>query len=83
MNQKQFIKIGQKIFNLVSVDMIEIYETEMGVNIEVGEKTHKYKFSDENEFNRFKEFVKMFSTEFKISSDPSQMVFGSAKEILV
>lgn len=82
MNQKTFIKIGQKIFNLMSIDMIEISEADFAVNIETGHKTHKYKFADEKEFNRFKEFVRLFSTEFKTVSGPLEIAFDSAKEIL-
>lgn len=64
MNNKQFLKIKNKFFNIYSIDYFEFIDNDLIFIIEIKSKTKKFKFNDQNEYNRIKSFLRIYSTEF-------------------
>ena len=64
MDNKIFIKLGNKSFNLSKVDFIELDQEKLCVEIIINFDSIKFKFDSEETFNRFASYVRLFSTEF-------------------
>lgn len=64
MESKIFIKLGNKSLNLSKVDFIELDQEKLSVFLSINFDNMKFKFKDEESFNRFVSFVRLFSTEF-------------------
>lgn len=64
MNQKTFITLGNKSFNIHMISYIDMNDEELIVTLELNFETKKFKFKSEENYNRFKSYVKLFSTEF-------------------
>lgn len=83
MNQKSYIKIGNKAFNLLAIDYIELDEKNRTVTIKINSDVEKYKFDNEKEFDRFEKYSKLFSTEFFEASPVENNNGSNKKEILI
>lgn len=69
MNQKTFIKLGNKIYNIDSLISIDFSEEEKSVLIALEKSEHKIKFGNEKEFERFKTYMRMISNEFESAEE--------------
>ena len=80
---KTYVKLGTNIFNLITIISMEFIEKDLSVIIQNPSGKMKYRFTDEKEFRRFEQYVKLFSTEFnsKLEKDKSNEV--NKKEILI
>lgn len=65
MNNKPFIKLGNKSFNVLKINYLEINDKELSVEIEIDSTKKKFKFKDQTDYNRFTSYIKLFSTEFE------------------
>jgi len=69
MNQKAFIKIEDKILNLVSLECMEFSELEKTVFIKLEQSEHKFKFEDEKEFERLRTYMRILSSQFESAKE--------------
>lgn len=83
MNQKSYIKLGNKVFNLLAIHYIEFDEKNRTVTIKVDTVENKYKFDDDKEFERFQKYSNLFSTEFFEASPVENNDSSKNKEILI
>jgi hypothetical protein len=64
MNYKPFIKLGNKSFNLQMISYINLNDDDLTVTIEINFDIKKFKFNNEENYNRFKSYIRLFSTDF-------------------
>lgn len=67
MNNKTYIKLGNKIFNIIAISMIEFFDDELGASMKTEGSEFKIKFGSAQEMERFKTYFRMMSTEFDSS----------------
>lgn len=66
MNTKAYIKFGDIALNLRTINSISISRKEMKVTIEMGSKSHVFKFKDDKDMERFSKYLNLFSNEFDV-----------------
>ena len=69
MNQKTFIKLGSRTFNVASMVSIDFSEEDKTVFIVLEKSEHKIRFSDEKEFERLKTYMRMISNQFESAEE--------------
>jgi hypothetical protein len=82
MNLKPFVKLGNKSFNIHSITYMDMNDDELIVTIETSFETKKFKFKSEENFNRFKSYVKLFSTEFNTDVEMIENIDDNKKPLL-
>jgi len=66
MNYKPFIKLGNKSFNLQMISYLNLNDEDRTVtlNINLEKSYHKHKFDTDETYQRFKSYIRLFSTDF-------------------
>ena len=82
MNQKTFITLGNKSFNIHMISYMDLNDEELTVTIELNFETKKFKFKNEENYNRFKSYVKLFSTEFNTDVELIEQNNNTTKPLL-
>ena len=57
-------------------------DEELIVTIEISFETKKFKFNNEESYNRFKSYVKLFSTEFNTDVEMIENIDDNKKPLL-
>lgn len=82
MNLKPFIKLGNKSFNIGMISYMDMNDDDLTVTIEISYEVKKFKFQNEETYNRFKLYVKLFSTEFNTEVELIEPINDSKKPLL-
>lgn len=82
MNLKPFIKLGNKSFNIGMISYMNMDDDELTVTLEISYEVKKFKFQNEEAYNRFKSYVKLFSTEFNTDVELIEQTNDSKKPLL-
>jgi hypothetical protein len=82
MNLKPFIKLGNKSFNIGMISYMNMDDDELTVTLEISYEVKKFKFQNEESYNRFKSYVKLFSTEFNTDVELIEQTSDSKKPLL-
>ena len=69
MDHKTFIKLGSKTLNIASMVSIDFSEDDKTVFIVFEKSEHKFKFTDEKEFERLKTYMRMISNQFESAEE--------------
>jgi hypothetical protein len=64
MNNKPFIKLGNKSFNIQMINCFSLNDDDCTVVIDINFEIKKFRFKSEEQYNRFKSYLRLFSTEF-------------------
>lgn len=64
MNNKPFIKLGNKSFNIQMINSFSLNDDDCTVVIDINFETIKFRFKSDEQYNRFKSYLRLFSTEF-------------------
>lgn len=68
-NTKNFIKLGNKCINLLSVDYLTYDDYELTLKIFINYDELNFKFNSQEEFHRLKSYIKLFSTELECDAE--------------
>lgn len=82
MESKIFIKLGNKSFNLSKIDFIELDQEKLSVYLIINFDSMKFKFKEEESYNRFASFIKLFSTEFDCEIEKLSEETENKKDLL-
>ena len=65
MNNKPFIKLGNKSFNIHMISSMTLEDDDYTVILDINFELIKFKFKTEDQYNRFKSYIRLFSTVFE------------------
>jgi len=65
MNNKPFIKLGNKSFNIHMISSMTLEDDDYTVILDINFELIKFKFKTEDQYNRFKSYIRLFSTELE------------------
>jgi len=82
MNNKQFIKLGNKSFNIQMISYLNLNDDDLSVSMEINFESTKFKFKNEEQYNRFKSYIRLFSTEFEIDVEIVENDLQNNKSLL-
>lgn len=82
MNNKPFIKLGNKSFNIQMINSFSLNDEECSVVIDINFETIKFRFKSEEQYKRFKSYIRLFSTEFDSEIEIIDEIDDEKKKIL-
>lgn len=82
MNNKTFIKLGNRTFNFSKIDYIDFFKDKLIIEIKLDSESYRFKLNNELTFERFHSLIRMYSTEFECEIEKIEDKKSEEKKIL-